>query len=839
MPGRPGLLRWPRDIIAVISALAALLIYFQYTTLFKFAVLDPSRRYESPAAFLQAVRRQVPLDISDAIVAVLILAAFVSIIVLEFWKKRLSTFLEGVFETEKRTLFALFLICLFCARFYFARGGLAWAADANFHIGYAWIASRAFSLGEIPIWTNYFGTGSPYCQFYGFLFFYLTGAVNLLFSDLEFSLKFVMGASHVLSGVGMYLFVRTLFNRQAGFIAALAYVMCVWHTQQVLIMGRYPLSVFYAVLPLPFYFFERLRTHTPGLAYAMGGGLTLGTLAFTHPGYAFWATALLALYVCIRLWTDTGRHANRHVWRHSLLLLAGGLAFGAYLTLPMWLEREDVGLNSGVDLSGLPDPTWGQLLIWSNYRFRLFFIGARHWYGGYLGLSLIALSLAGLAGTLLFRRRHGKPGSAKSADFKMTLAADLPSKLWPATACLAVSLFLVFGYRWPLGSLSVVQAFNAGRYLLFVVFFLSVTAGAGAVALDHLCRGWRTGNHIFTLLLLVVVIDLAPATLRQPYLPYSAWDRPQLMRTKVTHFLRSEAAQFPNGEIPNYRVFFATDTVYRPFSISYLTIKTGLVTLLGLYNEAPKATKFFCHPLEKSLNSAIREAEKLESPSAYKFGPLGDGLYLSNTKRLMARDTHEGTLLNWTILASSPVVVSSRIVGRDLRVRNHADNQAQMEFSRLVRAMGVNQRDNTCDQILVSGYMGREDLATSPSVQVLEHRTWNQRVEMVIRTSSPCFARLAYAYYPYLNVTVNDEKVMPHQTAGGFIALRLGEGEHRIVLEPVLSPLRRGLLVLSLAMAAMCLAYFGWRKRKSGVIGRFFHNDGTARIRQWLAQIRE
>ena len=220
----------------------------------------------------------------------------------------------------------LFLVCLFCARFYFARGGLAWAGDANFHIGYAWIASQAFSQGEIPIWTNYFGTGGPYCQFYGFLFFYLTGAVNLLFSDLEFSLKFVMGVSHVFSGIGMYLFVRTLFNRQAGFIAALAYVMCVWHTQQVLIMGRYPLSVFYALLPFPFYFFERLRVRTHRLAYAMGGGLTLGMLAFTHPGYAFWATVLLGLYVCLRLWSLIDRQEIGTVCWHSLLLLMGGLA---------------------------------------------------------------------------------------------------------------------------------------------------------------------------------------------------------------------------------------------------------------------------------------------------------------------------------------------------------------------------------------------------------------------------------------------------------------------------------------------------------------------------------
>ena len=667
MPDRSGLLRWPRDIIAIFSALGALLIYFQYTTLFKFAVLPPVNRYSSLGEFTQLVKRYVQLDMADAVVAGLILAAFVSIIVLELWKKRFSTFLSKVFETEKRTLFVLFLACLFCARFYFARGGLAWAADANFHIGYAWIASQAISQGEIPIWTNYFGTGGPYCQFYGFLFFYLTGAVNLLFSDLEFSLKFVMGVSHVFSGIGMYLFVRTLFNRQAGFIAALAYVICVWHTQQVLIMGRYPLSVFYAVLPFPFYFFESLRVRTHRLAYAMGGGLTLGMLAFTHPGYAFWATVLLGLYVCLRLWSLIDRQEIGTVCWHSLLLLVGGLAFGAYLTLSMWLERENVGLDSGVNLSGLPDPTWGQLLIWSNYRFRLFFIETRHWYGGYLGLSLIALSLVGLAGTLLFRRRQASrhaPGSAKHADFKMTMAADLPSKSWPAVACLAVSFFLVFGYRWPLGSLSVVQALNAGRYLLFVVFFLSVTVGAGSVVLVHLFRRRGTGFHIFTILLLVVVADLAPATFQQPYFRDSGLERPMLVGTKATHLLRSEAAQFLNGEIPNYRIFFATDTEYRPFSISYLSIKTGLVTFLGSFNEAPLATKFFCHPLEESLNSAIRRAEKLASPSGYDFGPLRDGLYLSNTKRFMAHDSNKKTLMSWTIPASSPVVVSSRIVRR-------------------------------------------------------------------------------------------------------------------------------------------------------------------------------
>ena len=100
-------------------------------------------------------------------------------------------------------------------------------------------------------------------------------------------------------------------------------------------------------------------------------------------------------------------------------------------------------------------------------------------------------------------------------------------------------------------------------------------------------------------------------------------------------------------------------------------------------------------------------------------------------------------------------------------------------------------------------------------MEVLEHRVWNQRVELRIRTSSACFARLSYAYYPYLRVTVNGREVAPLRTAGRFIALRLSGGEHQIVLEPVLSPLRRGLLILNLVLlAAAAFVWVRMQRRK-------------------------
>ena len=78
---------------------------------------------------------------------------------------------------------------------------------------------------------------------------------------------------------------------------------------------------------------------------------------------------------------------------------------GAYLTVPMYLERGLTGLHAGFFMSDFPAPTWRHheefpeapivVSLWSNYRFRLF-QAQDHWYGGYLGVSLVGIALWGL-----------------------------------------------------------------------------------------------------------------------------------------------------------------------------------------------------------------------------------------------------------------------------------------------------------------------------------------------------------------------------------------------------------------------------------------------------------
>ncbi|MDP6037755.1 MAG: hypothetical protein QGG64_04335, partial [Candidatus Latescibacteria bacterium] len=430
----------------------------------------------------------------------------------------------------------------------------------------SWLASVSFAQGEIPIWTNYLGAGSPYLQFYGFLFFYLVGFLNLFVGHLDWTIKFVLAGAHVASGLGMYFFVRRLCgSRRAGFVAGLGFVLCMWHMQQTLIMGRFPLSLFYALLPWPFYFVERLRFGSPLAPAVIGGGLVLGLLTFVHPGYAFWTVGALGLYIGVRVLTGRIRILRLKFAWCGLVLWLSGVVFGAYLTLPMWVERALVDLEE-ISHSGIPDPTWGHLFVWSNYRIQLFaFPGHDHWYGGYLGLSLVLLAGIGLYGCIKRQTRSIGLGVA---------------------ICFAVSLILVVGYRWPgIRSLDLVKAFNAGRYLLFVTFFLSAMAGVGTVVVRRFFR--PRVSTVMTGIVLIILTDLGATTFQHPYVLANKTflDGPPEFYAR----LRQGTEDIPDDQIPNFRLSYPMDNIFYLLGIAWYTANSGIPSFLTGYREGPQA----------------------------------------------------------------------------------------------------------------------------------------------------------------------------------------------------------------------------------------------------------
>jgi hypothetical protein len=62
---------------------------------------------------------------------------------------------------------------------------------------------------------------------------------------------------------------------------------------------------------------------------------------------------------------------------------------------------------------------------------------------------------------------------------------------------------------------------------------------------------------------------------------------------------------------------------------------------------------------------------------------------------------------------------------------------------------------------------------------------------MSFTVSAPCYARLSYAYYPHLDLKLDEEPTEFFKTADGFIGVSLPAGHHRIDLTGSVSPLRK------------------------------------------------
>ena len=292
----------------VLISLGALSVCIQYVTMTKLWVLSPSQTYGTWGRFLSAVLEEpIIFGPLDALLAILFLLGAALLIYQEARHRVLTAFLQDCFASPGKTLWLLTASLFVCGRFYFARGEPSWAADAAHHLAHSWIAAQAIADGQVPIWTFYIGTGSPVFQTYGFVFFYLAGLVDLFLGDFYLSLKLILGAAHVLSGIGMYLLAASLCrSRAAGFIAGLAYALCFWHTQHVLLMGRLSLSLFYAFLPWAFYWIEQVVDGPRRMPAALLGGASLALLTLTHPGYGAFAMALAGCYSVVRLWSCWG-----------------------------------------------------------------------------------------------------------------------------------------------------------------------------------------------------------------------------------------------------------------------------------------------------------------------------------------------------------------------------------------------------------------------------------------------------------------------------------------------------------------------------------------------------
>lgn len=802
------------EVLFLLALLAALLIVFQYATVTALGALAPSVTFISLPEYAVEIQQHVEFSWYDAVLAVAIVTTALTLTLREIWGRKLSHFCSLVFASEKKTLCFLVLAGIVSTRFYLTPGVFSWAADQAQHISFSHITAFALANGEMPIWTNYLGCGTPYLQFYGFLFFYAVGFVDLLLGEIYSSLKVVLFVGHVASGITMYLFVRAAsHSRRAGIVAGLAYVLSFWHTQQVLIMGRFPLSLFYALMPLAFYFAERTLSRRTGAANMLFGGISLGLLAFIHPGYSVWATLLLGIYSFFRLTKRPPQQSIIASLGRISILFVVGLTFGSYLTLPMWLEQEFTGLHRGISFANVADPSWRHVFVWSNFRFWLLPLPLDqvHWYGGYVGLSLVVITAAG--GAVGFRHRS-----------KLSFRTDIA--IW---TCLAVASLLVFGYRLaPIRMLPLVDILGSGRYLLFFVFTLSAAAGMAAKKLLSVQANNAMRYRTVAVLLLAIGWDLLPTTIQHPYgtthNDKDAWGN-DLGEYGALRKRANELAE--KGLLPNARVYWAWDDHHPYLAEGQLYYNTRTAMPHAHHPGDVRAVHDFVKPLQQFLNIALTDMPQRRADifKADDISLINGAIVMLNAKFVFASQKDKSTIgMKWPY--NTPLLVSPKLTPYTERDSTEWTQNKQLVPTRLqtalstpsaevmsaveiVKRTGVGFLENRCEQILVRNLASDLDLGTNPTLELINHTERNQRVEMAVKLSSKAFVRLAYSYFPHLRITVDGEEIIPFQTAGRFIALKLDRGNHVITLEPHLSGLRRILLILDIAIlmaAVYCYA---------------------------------
>jgi hypothetical protein len=311
----------------------------------------------------------------------------------------------------------------------------------------------------------------------------------------------------------------------------------------------------------------------------------------------------------------------------------------------------------------------------------------------------------------------------------------------------------------------------------------------------------RARSKAIPLLLLAIIVDLGPTTFQHPYIHRDIGDNIVALPLKNLYTLKSGAAQFPVEQLPNYRAFYSTGRAFRARVVSWLPIKTGTPTFMGLYDELPLSAFAFAQPLEKLLNPVLEE----EAPKT-NGQLLSAGIHLLNTRYAFGLRTQTGgknRIVEWSLPAPSPIIVAPNVIPWEYPVTHFRKPTSKGKLLSMLEAMRIDIPNNSCEMIPLLNYRGETHLGGSPRVEVINHQVEYQRVEMTVRISEPCFARLAYSYYPYLRVTVNGQQVEPLETAGRFIALQLESGEHRIVLEPYLSPLRTTLFVVDVLLLSI------------------------------------
>ncbi len=691
--------------------------------------------------------------------------------------REFAGFLSGIFSSRKSTVIVLVILLASLFSFFLAPGD-AMLSDAGQFQGVTFSYLNSMRQFSFPDFTFDFYAGSMQFYYYGPAYFIATALFSMPFSDVNLSLKLFLFLSQVGAAVAFFFFAnRLLRNNSHSFIAAVAYSLIFEHVAKIAIVGRTILAPVYLLLPLLFLSFEKLADGSMRkLAAIIAISLLVSAIFLTSPADSVFILPFFAVYAFLRLLSLGRLHLLKPLAASTFLFLL----LTSFWTVPFFLERDFVSGSARAVAEFVPG--------FSDYAVRML-----EWPGSwgfsqvyYLGVSLLLLSA--FAAAFSFRKK------------------GLPLVL---SSCLLLSFLFVF--------------FFSGRAATSVVFFLPLLAALGIPRLySLLSKKFRISVPVFAaLLLLVVLVDLAPAAIQPVYADFS-YERGMLDAT------------IPYGDgsgrildlHSNYRTYY-------PY-VSYVGMNVPEV--FGIIPEGAPRSFAYAASIASAAAHDVYDTSSALSPGVVQ------GLFLLNAKYLVIRNEQIGIPADVTFaskrygfglernisvveLNSSPIILSRQLSC----CFSHQLDSAESFFTKqgfnsralywnytssLISAMDVDVSSATASHILSKTANSEFIISSVPlSFSILNYSHSPKRIVAVINASSGAFARLGVSYFPWLKITVNGKRQQPIQTAMNFVAVRVDEGVNEIVVEADISMLRKVMNAVSFAAFIVLLLLLLYRRK--------------------------
>lgn len=183
--------------------------------------------------------------------------------------------------------------------------------------------------------------GYPLFEYYPPSVYYLGEVIHLAGFEFIDSVKILFVLGFILSGLGMYLFLRDFLGKWPGFVGAILYTYSPYKALDVYVRGA--MSEFWALVFFPLIFWAIYKlVKTKRLLYLAFLGLFTGLLLITHNLMSFIFLPLAGIWSLSLVFTE-------RKWKALGLLLLGGLlgiGLAAFFILPLSQESQFAHLET-------------------------------------------------------------------------------------------------------------------------------------------------------------------------------------------------------------------------------------------------------------------------------------------------------------------------------------------------------------------------------------------------------------------------------------------------------------------------------------------------------------